>query len=120
KAIRAGKVCYYLPDQDPGPKRAVFAPFFGIPTATWPVLGKLAELSRAAVLPCATYLTENGKRFEIVLGEPLDPFPTGTELGDAEKMNSVIERSVREMPDQYFWVHKRFKTRPPGSQSLYL
>ena len=120
KAIRAGRVCYYLPDQDPGPKRAVFAPFFGIPTATWPVLGKLAELSRAAVLPCATYLTENGKRFEVVLGEPLDPFPTGNALGDAEKMNSVIERSVREMPDQYFWVHKRFKTRPPDSQSLYL
>lgn len=120
RAIRSGKICYYLPDQDPGPKHAVFAPFFKIPTATWPVLGKLARVSRAAVLPCATYLRKGGACFEIVLGEPLDAFPSGDDVKDTRAMNAAIERCVNELPAQYFWVHKRFKTRPPGSPTLYL
>ena len=119
KAIRGGKGCYYLPDQDPGPRRAVFAPFFGIPTATWPALGRISGMCRAPVLPCATYLLPRGAGFEIVIDEPLSGFPATTPEGDAEKMNEAIERCVRRAPTQYFWVHKRFKTRPQGSPDIY-
>ena len=119
KAIRRGKGCYYLPDQDPGRRRAAFAPFFGVPTATWPVLGRIAKLCGAPVLPCPTYLLPGGAGFEIVIGEPLRYFPTGMPEGDAENMNSAIEDCIRKDPSQYFWVHKRFKTRPPGEPSIY-
>ncbi|HCK76280.1 MAG TPA: lipid A biosynthesis acyltransferase [Gammaproteobacteria bacterium] len=119
KAIRRGKGCYYLPDQDPGKRRAVFAPFFGVPTATWPVLGRISKLCAAPVLPCATYLLPGGAGFEIVIGEPLEHFPSETQEGDAALMNAAIEHCVKQRPNQYFWVHKRFKTRPPGAPKVY-
>ena len=119
KAIRRGKGCYYLPDQDPGQRRAVFAPFFGVSTATWPVLGRISKLCTAPVLPCATYLLPRGMGFEIVIGEPLDNFPTDTPEEDAALMNAAIQNCVEQNPSQYFWVHKRFKTRPPGEPSVY-
>ena len=119
KAIRRGTGCYYLPDQDPGQRRAVFAPFFEVPTATWPVLGRIAKLCEVPVLPCPTYILPGGAGFEIVIGEPLQNFPTGTPEGDAQRMNSAIEDCIRRDPSQYFWVHKRFKTRPPGETSIY-
>ena len=119
RAIRGGKPCYYLPDQDPGPRRAVFAPFFGIPTATWPVLGRLAKMGGATVLPCATYLLPKGEGFELIFDAPLEAFPTGDALADAKRMNLAIEACVQRSPLQYFWVHKRFKTRPPGAPDPY-
>ena len=119
RAMRKGRPCYYLPDQDPGPRRAVFAPFFGIPTATWPVLGRIATLTDAKVLPCTTHLLPGGAGFEIIVDPPILDFPTGETVADCEIMNQAIENCVRRMPDQYFWVHKRFKTRPRGSPDLY-
>ena len=119
RSIRDGMVCYYLPDQDPGPRRAVFAPFFNVPTATWPVLGRMARMTRAVVLPCTTRIVEGGRGFEIILDPPLENFPTGDKQLDSEAMNRAIEQCVRRLPDQYFWVHKRFKTRPPGSEAIY-
>ena len=119
KAIRRGQGCYYLPDQDPGQRRAVFAPFFGVSTATWPVLGRISKLCAAPVFPCATYLLPRGAGFEIVIGEPLEHFPTKTPEGDATLMNAAIQECVEQNPSQYFWVHKRFKTRPPGEPSVY-
>ena len=90
RAIQQGKPCYYLPDQDPGPRRAVFASFFGISTATWPVLGRLSQLGRAKALTCATYMKPDGKGFEIVFGEPLKNFPSGDDETDTTTMNKVI------------------------------
>jgi Kdo2-lipid IVA lauroyltransferase/acyltransferase len=119
KAIRRGKGCYYLPDQDPGQRRAVFAPFFEVSTATWPVLGRISKLCAAPVLPCATYLLPRGAGFEIVIGDPLEHFPADTPEGDAALMNAAIQDCVEQNPSQYFWVHKRFKTRPPGEPSVY-
>jgi len=119
RASQGGKICYYLPDQDPGKRRAVFAPFFNIPTATWPVLGRISKMCAAPVLPCATYLLPRGAGFEIVIEEPLEDFPSSTQEGDAAKMNAAIERCVERVPSQYFWVHKRFKTRPPGMPAVY-
>ena len=116
--ILRGSVLYYLPDQDPGlqwnARGAVFAPFFGVTAATWATLGRLAELTEATVIPCATKILENGQGFEIIFNPALENFPTGDPIVDTETMNRAIEDLVREIPNQYFWVHRRFKTQPSG------
>ena len=123
REMKKGTPLYYLPDQDPGiqwdPRRAVFAPFFGIQTATWATLARLASLTNALVLPCATKILSAGQGFELNFGPPLENFPSGDPVLDATCMNQAIEDFVRDMPDQYFWVHRRFKTQPPGGQDYY-
>ena len=119
RSIREGRPFYYLPDQDPGRRRAVFAPFYGIPTATFPALGKIAKLSRASVIPAMAFLKPGGRGFEIVFGEPLTDFPCGDPVEDSTTMNAAIERLIENAPAQYYWSHKRFKTRPEGDPSFY-
>lgn len=118
REMKKGVPLYYLPDQDPGiqwdSKRAVFAPFFGVQTATWSTLSRLAKLTDALVLPCATKMLSGGRGFEIIFSPPLDNFPSNHPIQDATCMNQAIESFVEHMPDQYFWVHKRFKTQPSG------
>jgi len=79
----------------------------------------MARMTRAVVLPCTTRIVEGGRGFEVILDPPLENFPTGDKQLDSEAMNRAIEQCVRRLPDQYFWVHKRFKTRPPGSEAIY-
>ena len=119
RSIRRGLAFYYLPDQDQGSYGAVFAPFFGVPAATLTSLGRLAAITGAIVLPCFTRQLPYGRGYEVIFRPPLDNFPSGDETADARRMNQEIEAGVREMPEQYFWVHRRFKTRPPGSPQLY-
>lgn len=119
KRIRSGLPFYYLPDQDLGRRHSVFVTFFGIPTATVPALGRIAQLTGAAVIVCATRQLPRGQGYEIIFGPPLTDFPTGDETSDVRRMNEEIERLVREMPEQYVWVHKRFKTRPTGEPKFY-
>lgn len=117
KALRQFKPFYYLPDMDFGARDAVFAPFFGVSTATVTALARLCRISGAKVVPCVTRQHEHG--YEVRLYPAWENFPGGDEAADARRMNAFIEERVREMPDQYFWVHKRFKTRPPGEPSVY-
>ncbi|MFP5349956.1 MAG: lysophospholipid acyltransferase family protein [Gammaproteobacteria bacterium] len=119
RQVKAGVPLYYLPDQDAGRRNGVFAPFFGIPTATFPVLGRLAQLADAVVIPCVTRQLPRGRGYEIMFAAPLADFPSGDTKVDTERMNRAIEQAVREIPEQYFWVHKRFKTRPRGEASFY-
>ena len=118
KLIRKGYPFYYLPDQDARDK-GVFAPFFGVQASTIPFLGKFAALSKAVVIPCSTKILPGGKGFEVRLGEALKDFPSGDEVADTTIMNQAIEKTVEPMPEQYFWVHKRFKTRPQGEPPFY-
>jgi KDO2-lipid IV(A) lauroyltransferase len=123
REMRKGTALYYLPDQDPGiqwdPRRAVFAPFFGIQAATWATLARLATLTDALVLPCATKILSAGQGFEIIFAPPLENFPSGDPVLDATCMNQAIEVFVRGMPDQYFWAHRRFKTQAAGGPDYY-
>jgi KDO2-lipid IV(A) lauroyltransferase len=118
-AVRGGTPFFYLPDQDPGPRRGIFVPFFGVPTATLPTLGRFAGMTDALVVPCFPRLLPRGKGLEVVFEPPLASFPSGDPQADTLAMNRVIERGVRLSPEQYFWVHRRFKTRPPREPSLY-
>ncbi len=118
KLIRKGYPFYYLPDQDARHK-GVFAPFFGVHASTIPYLGKFARMSKSVVIPISTKILPLGKGFEVSLGRPLANFPSGDELEDTRSMNLAIEALVRPMPEQYFWVHKRFKTQPENEPPIY-
>jgi len=119
RAIREGKVFYYLPDQDMGERASVFVPFFGHAAATVTILSRLAETTNAAVLPCITRILPKGRGYELQICPPLENFPTADPAADAARMNREIEAWVREMPEQYMWSYRRFKTRPNNEPSLY-
>ncbi len=119
KALKDGRVLYYLPDQDFGERSSVFAPFFGVPAVTLHAVGRLARASHAQVVPCYVYQRPWGRGYEVVFAPALTDFPSGDVAHDATLTNHAIEEGVRRHPEQYFWVHKRFKTRPPGEPSVY-
>lgn len=119
KAMRAGRPFYYLPDQDYGARDAIFVPFFGVPAATITGLSRLARLGDARVVPCIAHMLKGGQGYVLSIGEPWADFPGGDIEADTLRMNQAIERFVLAMPAQYYWVHKRFKTRPPGGQRIY-
>ena len=116
--IDAGMLCYYLPDLDFGPKRSVFVPFFGVPAATVTGLSYIARTTGAAVLPCVTRMLPGGGYVARIYPAWRD-FPSGDDHADARRMMAFVEERVLEMPEQYFWLHKRFKTRPPGAARFY-
>lgn len=117
RAIRRGLPFYYLPDLDHGARDAVFVPFFGVPAATLTGLSRIAALTEAAVVPCVARATQDG--FAVRFYPAWTDFPSGDVMADTRRMNAFIEDRVREMPEQYFWLHKRFKTRPAGEKSVY-
>jgi KDO2-lipid IV(A) lauroyltransferase len=117
--INAGTLHYYLPDLDFGPKRSVFVPFFGVPAATVTGLAYIARTTGAAVVPCVTRILPGGGGYRARLYPPWTDFPSGDDHADARRMMAFIEERILEMPEQYFWLHKRFKTRPPGEARFY-
>jgi len=119
KRLRAGEIMIYLPDQNPGRARGVFAPFFGVPAATLPALGRIAQSTGAAVIPCIPVLLPWGRGLRFRLQPALSDYPTGDVVADVTRMNQLIERAVREYPEQYIWVHRRFKVRPDPSEKFY-
>lgn len=119
RGIKKGGIFFYLSDQDQGRDGAVFAPFFGIPAATLTALSRLAQLTGAVVMPAQAKQLPWGKGYELIFQPPLENFPTDDVLADTTRMNKIIENAVREMPEQYFWSHRRFKTRPEGEGPFY-
>ena len=119
RAVQSGEAFYYLPDMDFGPRAAVFVPFFGVPAATTVGLSYIARITGAYVVPCVTRMLPGGDGYELKCYRVWENFPSGDDAADARRMNAFIEERVREMPEQYFWTHKRFKTRPPGEAKWY-
>jgi len=117
--INAGKLYYYLPDLDFGPKRSVFVPFFGVPAATVTGLAYLARTTGATVVPCVTRMLPGGDGYVARLYPAWSDFPSGDDHTDARRMMAFVEERILEMPEQYFWLHKRFKTRPEGHARFY-
>jgi KDO2-lipid IV(A) lauroyltransferase len=118
-ALKARIPVYFAPDLDFGRKDAVFVPFFGVPTATVTSVSRLAKATGAAVLPVVTRILPGGGGYVTAIHPPLEDFPTGDVVADTLRINAFIEEQVRKMPEQYYWVHKRFKTRPAGEPSPY-
>lgn len=119
KAMKSGRPFYYLPDLDYGRRESIFVPFFGVPAATITGLPRLARLAGAAVMPCVCRMLPGGQGYELELGEPWADFPGEDVEADTRRMNEWIETVIRTMPAQYYWVHRRFKTRPQGEPRIY-
>lgn len=119
RAMKNGMPFYYLPDMDYGPRDSVFVPFFGMPAATITGLSRIAALTGAVVLPAVTTQLSGGQGYALRFYPAWARFPGDDPVADARRMNAFIEDRVREMPEQYYWVHKRFKTRPPGEAGVY-
>ena len=118
RVIKQGIPFFYLPDQDAG-RRGLFVPFCGVAASTIPMLGRFAAMSGALVIPTFARYLPWGQGLELIFDPPLTPFPSGDPQADAARMNQVIEARIHTMPEQYFWVHRRFKTRPPGEPPIY-
>ncbi len=118
--FREARPVYYLPDMDFGPKGSVFVPFFDVPAATLVATAQLARKWNAAVLPILDFWDPQTGRYQIEVLPPLADFPGDGSLEDATaRLNRELEGWVRRCPSQYYWVHRRFKTRPPGTPKLY-
>jgi KDO2-lipid IV(A) lauroyltransferase len=119
KAMKEIRPFYYLPDMDNGIEDSIFSPFFGVQAATLSALPRLTRLGGAVVITCVTRMLPGGQGYVVTLGEPWTDFPSGDVDADTRRMNACIEDLVRTMPAQYYWVHRRFKTRPPGEPKIY-
>ena len=119
RKLREGKTIWYSPDQDFGRDQAVFAPFFGVEAATLVSTSRLAKMGRAKPVGIAHYRDPITHRYRIVISPVDTAFPTGDDYKDAVIINTMLEKAIRMQPEQYMWVHRRFKTRPEGEPSLY-
>ena len=119
KGMREGHPFIYPPDQDQGIKDGAFIPFFGVPAATTTSMSRIAQMTHATVVPSITRMLPGGQGYVLTFYPAWKNYPSGDDVADARRMNEFIEQRILEMPEQYFWLHKRFKTRPEGEAALY-
>ncbi|MDJ0779336.1 MAG: LpxL/LpxP family Kdo(2)-lipid IV(A) lauroyl/palmitoleoyl acyltransferase [Gammaproteobacteria bacterium] len=119
RGIRKQIPTWYAPDQDFRRERNVFAPFMGIATATITAGSRLAQSANAAMLPFYPERKADGSGYILHIDPPLEQFPSGDDLQDATRINQAIEKYVLLFPENYIWLHRRFKTRPPGEPPFY-
>ncbi len=117
KGLREGAAICLLPDMDLGARDSVFVKFFGQDAATVTSLPRLAKAAGVPVVPWVCRIVPGGYQVEVM--EAWAGYPSGDDLADARRMNEQLESYIRTMPGQYHWLHRRFKTRPPGQDSLY-
>ena len=115
--LREGALLYLLSDMNFGPEESIFVPFYGVQAATVPSLPRFARLGRAKVVPVTARMTPQG--YDIEVHPAWQNYPTSDVEADTAQMNRWLEGVIKTMPSQYYWVHKRFKTRPPGEPSVY-
>lgn len=116
RELKAGRVVWYAPDQDMGRRQSVFAPFMGVPAATLTTTTRILRMTGAT--PLGYFPVREPDGYRIVITEM--PGMTGADAqADAEAMNARISAMIREHPEQYFWLHRRFKTRPKGEPRIY-
>lgn len=113
RCLKQGEAVWYAPDQDYGRRHSVYAPFFGVPAATLTATARIARLSGSPIVPMAYYRLREG-RYRLVFWPVVTDFPAGDDMIDATHINQIVEQAVRLAPDQYLWVHRRFKHQPSG------
>jgi len=117
KAINNSLPIWYAPDQDLGRNNSIFAPLFGIQTATATATARLAKNINTRVIPYSFFRTKHG--YEMVFDRPLKNYPSGNVTKDATRTNQILEKQILKNPEQYLWIHRRFKTRPEGEENFY-
>ncbi|MFJ1209800.1 lipid A biosynthesis lauroyl acyltransferase [Burkholderia pyrrocinia] len=119
RLLRAGTPVMLAADMDHGTTGSVFAPLFGVQACTLTSVSRLAKLSGARVVPFVTEVLPEFRGYKLTIFEPLDSYPTASESFDARRMNSFLEEQILRFPEQYYWVHRRFKHRPAGEPGVY-
>jgi len=117
KAINNSLPIWYAPDQDLGKNNSVFAPFFGIQTATASATARLAKNNNTRVIPYSFIRTSNG--YLMSFEKPISNYPTNDPIHDATVINQILEKQINHSPEQYLWIHRRFKTRPNDEKNFY-
>ena len=117
--LKKGGVMWYAPDQDYGRKQSVFAPFFGIQAASITSIPRLVKINNSAVLMLGHHRKPHGEGYIVTISAPLENYPSGDDDKDAALINLELETRIRAYPEQYMWLHRRFKTRPIGEPKLY-
>lgn len=115
RSLRAGNAIWYAPDQNTQRKKAVFVKFFGHLASTTPATHKLAQMTGARVVPFQTVRKADGSGYRLILEPALENFPTDDAEADTQRVNDIIERWASADPEQYLWIHRRFRTRPNSS-----
>ncbi|MEZ2686438.1 Kdo(2)-lipid IV(A) acyltransferase [Proteus vulgaris] len=120
RSLKAGEIIWYAPDHDYGPRKSVFVPLFAVDkAATTTGTYILARTSKPALIPFTPKRLPEGKGYELIISPAVADFPVDNEENTAKAMNKVVEQEILRAPDQYMWLHRRFKTRPEGDASLY-
>ncbi len=119
ESLKQNRPVWYAPDQDFGSANSVFVPFFGIPAATLTATSRLARVSGAPVVPFFPRRLPGARGYELTLLPALEGFPGEDIERDTRRLMALVEERIRQQPEQYLWVHRRFKTRPPGEPPVY-
>jgi len=119
KALNDNQVTWYATDQDFGLKQSVFAPFMGVETITLTTASRISKITGAALVPYFYRRLPDNKGYQLDILPQLDNFPSGDDVLDASRLNQLIADAIEKAPEQYFWAHRRFKTRPPGEADVY-
>lgn len=119
RAMRSGRPFLMLPDMDFGPRESIFVPFFGVPAATLTAPARLAAATEGQVIPVTTQFRPNYRGWRVRFHPAWQDFPGDDIEAATRRMNAFIEQQILQVPAEYFWSHKRFKTRPEGMQSVY-
>jgi KDO2-lipid IV(A) lauroyltransferase len=119
RGLRRGHAMWYAPDQDFGGKDTVFVPLFGVEATALTAPARIAGMARVPVMPCCIKRLPYGRGYRLTIAAPLDGFPAGDDREDALTVNRATESLIRQNPEQYLWIHKRYKRRPDGSFGIY-
>lgn len=119
KALRSGEVVWFAPDQDMGTRQSIFVRFFGQTAATVTASHGFARLGKAEVMIFGQYRNADGSGYRLTISPALADFPSSDEAVDTQRINDELEAAIRVEPEQYMWVHRRFKTQPDGRGELY-
>jgi KDO2-lipid IV(A) lauroyltransferase len=119
RRLKAGRSVWYSPDQDFGRDASVFAPFFGQQAATIKLTGKIARLTGASVVLLMFHRNPDNRTYTFEWLPALEGYPSGDDVADATRINAIIEQAILTHPEQYLWLHRRFKTRPEGEAKIY-
>lgn len=119
RSLQHGHTLWYAPDQDYGRKHSVFAKFFGVEAASITATSRFASFNDSSVIFFSHYRNADDSGYHLDFSPALENYPCGDETVDAQRINDVIETAIRKHPEQYLWLHKRFKTQPEGLLSPY-
>jgi KDO2-lipid IV(A) lauroyltransferase len=119
RGLKRGHAMWYAPDQDFGGKDTVFVPLFGVEATALTAPARIAGMAGVPVLPCLIQRQPWGRGYVLTIAPPLAAFPSGDAVADAVVVNRATESLIRQNPEQYLWIHKRYKRRPDGTFGIY-